>query len=62
MKTKRYRRFFNEHGIVLSLMGVRPITIYGLAMPRFLLKKAQTDFFQREFQHIGEHEDENHQP
>ena len=59
MKTKRYRRFFNEHGLVLSLMSVRPITIYGQAMPRFLLKKSQTDFFQREFQHIGEQEVNN---
>lgn len=68
-RTNRYRRFFEEHGIVMSLMSVRPITMYtGNLQRKFLrgmtsaggagapagLLGTREDYFVRELQHIGQ--------
>lgn len=54
MRTNRYRRFFEEHGYVLSLLSVRPKTIYVQGLPRTWNRRAKEDFWQRELQHIGQ--------
>lgn len=56
MKTNRYRRFFEEHGIVMTLMSVVPKAIYGNAIQRGFLRQVKEDYFQRELQNIGEQE------
>lgn len=63
-RTNRYRRFFEEHGIVMTLMSVRPKTIYsnrigrmwmrGLAAYNATMSASKEDYFQRELQHIGQ--------
>lgn len=64
MRTNRYRRFFEEHGIVMTLMSVRPKTMYSQRAKRSLLRGVDTtyvglngnkyDYWQRELQTIGQ--------
>lgn len=56
MRSNRYRRFFEEHGYILSLMSVRPKTIYTQGLPRHWNRRAKEDFWQKELQHIGQQE------
>lgn len=61
-RSNRYRRFFEEHGIVMTLMSVRPRTIYSNPVHRSWLRGqavngltgTKEDYWQRELQHIGQ--------
>lgn len=54
VRSNRYRRFFEEHGVVLSLMSVLPKTIYVNGTSKHLIKTAKEDYWQKELQHIGQ--------
>lgn len=54
MRSNKYRRFFEEHGYVISLMSVRPKTMYIDGMARHFLKRDKEDYYQRELQTIGQ--------
>ena len=54
MKSNRYRRFFEEHGYVISLMSALPKTMYVQGIARHWNRRAREDYWQREFQHIGQ--------
>lgn len=54
MRSNRYRRFFEEHGYVLSLVSVRPKAIYETGVDRHWLKRDREDYFQKELQFIGQ--------
>lgn len=54
LRSNRYRRFFEEHGYVFTLMSIRPKTIYAQGLPRTWNRRVKEDFFQREMQHIGQ--------
>lgn len=56
LRTNRYRRFFEEHGYVLTLLSVRPKTVYTQGLFRTWNRRAKEDFWQRELQHIGQQE------
>jgi hypothetical protein len=59
MRTRRYRRFIPEHGIIMSLMSVVPRTIYTQAIERQLLRNYDTvkeDYFVPQLQGIGDDE------
>jgi len=56
MRSNRYRRFFEEHGYVLSLMSVKPKTMYAQQLTRTWNRRTKEDFFQKELQHIGQQE------
>lgn len=53
-KTNRYRRFFEEHGFVISLMHVLPQTMYPEGLFRHWNRRTKEDFWQRELEHIGQ--------
>lgn len=55
-RTPRYRRFFEEHGFVLSVMIVRPISVYMQGLARMWNRRVKEDYFQKELQHIGQQE------
>lgn len=59
MRTNKFRRFFEEHGIVMSLMSISPRSIYTQGLPRSMRKKTKFDYWQRELQHIGQQEVKN---
>lgn len=56
LRSNRYRRFFEEHGWVITLLSVRPKTIYGNGIPKQLLLTTKEDYWQKELQHVGQAE------
>lgn len=56
MRSNRYRRFFEEHGVVISLASVRPKTMYVDGLSRMWNRRTKDEFWQKEFQHIGQQE------
>lgn len=56
VRSNKYRRFFEEHGYIHTLLSVRPKTIYANGVPRTFNRRVKEDFFQRELQHIGQQE------
>lgn len=54
IRSNRYRRFFEEHGYVMSLMSVIPKTIYAQGLERTFNRRTKEDFWQKELQHIGQ--------
>lgn len=59
MRSNRYRRFFEEHGYVFTLLSVRPRTIYVQGLPRHWNRRTKEDFWQEELQYIGQQEVQN---
>lgn len=53
-RSKRFRRFFEEHGYVITLAFVRPITIYADGVERHWNRRTREEFWQPELQHIGQ--------
>lgn len=56
LRSNRYRRFFEEHGYVYTMLSVRPKTIYATGIPKMWQRTTKEDFFQKELQHIGQAE------
>lgn len=56
VRTRPYNRFFEEHGLVLSLMSVRPKAIYSEATERHWHRKSKEDFWQKELENLGHQE------
>ena len=56
LRSNRYRRFFEEHGYVHTLMSVRPRTIYSNGADRHFFYKKKEDMWQKELQHVGQQE------
>lgn len=54
MRTRKYRKFIGEHGIIISLMSVLPKTMYANGIQRQWLRTVKEEYFQRELQHLGE--------
>lgn len=55
-RTKRWRRFFEEHCIVMTVAWIRPISLYMQSLPRAWSRTIKEDYWQKELQHIGEQE------
>lgn len=56
MRSRSYRRFFEEHGYVVSLMSVRPRSMYGTGLHRSWTRTTKEDYFQQELEAIGQQE------
>lgn len=56
MRSNRYRRSFEEHGYVITMLSVRPKTIYAQGLSRTWNRRTKEDFWQVELQHIGQQE------
>ncbi len=56
VRTRRYRRYFEEHGHVISLLSVRPKGIYETGVPRKFIHRFKEDFYQKELESIGQQE------
>jgi len=54
VRTRPFTRHFNEHGYFMSLISIRPKTIYQNGIPRHFLRNTKEDFWQRELQQIGQ--------
>lgn len=56
LRSNRYRRFFEEHGYILSFVSIKPKTIYSDGLPRTFNRRIKEDFWQKELEHIGQQE------
>lgn len=56
LRSNRYRRFFEEHGYVFTLINVQPKTMYVQGMHRTWNRRTKEDFWQKELEHIGQQE------
>jgi hypothetical protein len=56
MKSNRFRRFFEEHGLIVSLMCVKPKPMYHQGVQKMWSKTTKEDFFQYELEGIGQEE------
>lgn len=54
MRSNRYRKFFEEHGYIVSLLHILPQTMYPQGIARTWNRRVKEDFWQRELQHIGQ--------
>lgn len=54
VRSNRYRRFFEEHGYVMTLLSVLPKTMYVNGLPRHWSRTTKEDFWQKELEHIGQ--------
>lgn len=54
LKTRRFLRFFEEHGFVITLLLVRPIAMYIQGLPRMFSRETRFDYWQPQFEHIGQ--------
>jgi hypothetical protein len=55
-RTNKFRKFFEEHGYIVTMLSVRPKALYMNGVPREFLKTTKEDFFQKELQHLGQQE------
>lgn len=56
IRSNRFRRFFEEHGVVLTFISVKPRTMYTQGLERMWNRRVKEDFWQKELQHIGQQE------
>lgn len=56
MRSNSYRRTFQEHGYVMTLLSVRPKAIYTAGAERHWLRRDRNDYWQRELEQIGQQE------
>lgn len=56
VRSNRYRRFFEEHGYVFSLLSVLPKTMYVNGLPKDWSYSTKEDYWQKELERIGQQE------
>lgn len=54
LRSNRYRRFFEEHGWVITLASVVPRTMYHQGLARHWNRRIKEDFWQKELQFVGQ--------
>jgi hypothetical protein len=59
VKSNKFRKFIPEHGYILTLVSVRPKTIYASGLPKMWTRTDKEDFFTKELERIGQVEIEN---
>lgn len=53
-RTRRWRRFFEEHCIVMTVAWIRPVALYTQSLNRAWSRTIKEDYWQKELEHIGE--------
>lgn len=56
VRSNAFQRFFEEHGIVISCMFIRPKTMYVQGMEKKFNRRTKYDYFQPEFINLGQQE------
>ncbi len=54
MRTNRFRRFFEEDGIVLTFVMVRPIGIYMQGLHKMWSRRTKEEFYNYQFEHLSQ--------
>ncbi len=61
MRSNKYRRFIEEHGYIITMLSVRPKTMYTQGIHRSWLRQDKEDYYQKELEHIGQQEIMNYE-
>lgn len=56
MRSRSFRRFMEEHGVVITFMSVRPRTMYAQGINRMWSRRIKEEYWQQELQHMGQQE------
>lgn len=56
LRSNRYHYFCQEHGYILTMMSVRPKTMYVDGLPRTWSKRSKEEYYQKELELIGQQE------
>lgn len=59
LRSNRFRKFFNEHGIIMTFLSVIPVTVYGDMMRKEWFYETKEDYFQYELEDLGEQQVDN---
>lgn len=54
LRSNRFRKFFPEHGMIMTLMSVVPKPIYVNGLHRMFTREVKEDFFQKELEFLGD--------
>lgn len=54
LRSNRYRYFVEEHGYIMTMLSLRPKSMYIQGIPRTYLKRTKEDFYQKELELIGQ--------
>ncbi len=55
-RSNAYMRTLDEHGYIVSMLSVRPKSIYTNGVHRTWLRRTRDEFWQRELEHVGQQE------
>lgn len=55
-RSKKFRRFIEEDGLIMTIMSIMPVTLYAQGLPKMFSRKVKEDFWTKELQHIGQQE------
>lgn len=56
VRTPKFRRFIPEHGVINTVMVVRPLHMIANGLPRCYMKTSKEDYYQHELRNIGDQE------
>lgn len=56
LRTRPFKRFFEEHGYVFSMVFARPQSVYLNRVPRHFLRRDYDQYWQKELEMMGEQE------
>lgn len=59
LRSRRFVRFFEEHGIVMTLASIRPRTMYQDGVHRSWIRQTKEDYWQKELEQIGQQDIKN---
>lgn len=59
MRSNRYRYFCEEHGFIMTLLSVRPRTMYNNGIERLWSRRTKEEYWQKELELIGQQEIRN---
>lgn len=54
MRSNRFRYFVEEHGYIMTLLSIRPRSMYVDGLGRTWSKRTKEEYFQRELERIGQ--------
>lgn len=54
MKSNKFRRFFEEHGYILTCMSILPKSIYMNGIQRTWNRRTKYDYWQKELENLGQ--------
>lgn len=54
LRSRGANGFFEEHGFVMTLMSVRPKTMYAQSLNRLWSRRTKEDYYQRELERVGQ--------